>query len=146
MSQHNCTTVVLHCIDWRLAEGDLDQVLEAANLAPKGFDRITLAGAVKNLTSPEHERDRALALKQIELSRKLHGVTRVVLVNHQDCGAYGGSSAFTSQAEELVSHEQELKQAAAIVAETFPELEVISCIATPTPTETSWVVSIRQVG
>ncbi len=54
------------------------------------FDIICIAGGAKTLSSPESESERTFILKQIEISLKLHHTPKLVLMNHSDCGAYGG--------------------------------------------------------
>ena len=52
-----------------------------------------------------------MVLSNINISLKLHDPDLIVLVNHEDCGAYGGSKKFASKEEEEQFHEQELDKA-----------------------------------
>ena len=89
-------------------------------------DPIKVAGGAKCLASPESDSERAFVLEQIRKSMRLHGTTKVILMVHSDCGAYGGLAATFrgDAAAEAAHHEDELKRAAAILAEAIPELEV----------------------
>ena len=68
---------VVRCMDGRLH--DL-----VANLLKKigvdSYDLISIAGATKEDT---------LVVNQIQLSVRLHHTKRIILINHEDCGAYG---------------------------------------------------------
>ncbi|MEK7482413.1 MAG: carbonic anhydrase [Patescibacteria group bacterium] len=76
------------------------------------FDVIRVAGGSKSLASPENESDREFILKQIEISLRLHKAQRIVLMNHSDCGAYGGLKSFGGdEATEKVAHIAELGKA-----------------------------------
>ena len=44
------------------------------------YDRVGIAGGVLDISS---------VLKQIELAVRLHKIRKVILINHEDCGAYG---------------------------------------------------------
>jgi len=113
-------SIVLSCIDYRFWP-------DALSLLEKKygeFDLIELAGGSKNLASPSTEADRTAVLESIKVSVELHGAKRIILTNHLDCGAYGGSKAFDSAEEEIDFHKLELEKAANIVKQTFPELAI----------------------
>ncbi len=64
-------------------------------------------------------------LKQIELSIKLHHTPRVILMNHSDCGAYGGTKGFHDDVdEEFSAHNKELETAKKIIKKRFPKIKV----------------------
>ena len=67
-----------------------------------------MAGGMNNLE---------IILGQIDISVKLHHIQKVVLINHEDCGAYG--EAGTSQ-----KHSEDLKTAKAKIKAIYPDLEV----------------------
>jgi len=56
----------------------------------------------------------------------LHQVEKIVIVNHADCGAYGGSAKFNGDSEaEQKFHEGELRRAKDKSQTQFPDKEVI---------------------
>ena len=145
MKKHSCTTFVLRCMDFRLGAGEIRQVLFEADAVPAHFDEMTVAGGVKSLVTPQLESDRDFILRHIELSRKLHNIKNVVLVNHQDCGAYGGSSALANEGEELKAHSADLRQAAKIIKQRFPDLTVQTYLAKLNPAGKNWVIKLKPV-
>lgn len=97
----------------------------------KNFDPVFCAGGAKNLGDPADPRDRDFVLKQIELSIKLHHTEKVVLMTHEDCGAFGGSKSFGNNFEkELARHKVVLTDAEQVVREKFFGLAVEKDIAT----------------
>jgi carbonic anhydrase len=77
----------------------------------KNIDLVKVAGGAKALAGgPSPERD--FLLNQIKTSARLHGTTRVILMTHRDCGAYGGSKSFADSGAEKNAHEEQLKSAA----------------------------------
>lgn len=94
---HTCKALLLRCLDFRLNEA-IQQWLQKNHLA-NNCDLVSLAGAVKNLK---------IVLGQIEISQRLHGISEVILMNHTDCGAYGGRAAFADSEEERARHQQDL--------------------------------------
>lgn len=73
-----CDALVVSCIDFRL-QAQLDAWLSSV-LGYGRYDRVALAGGVK---------DRGTVLAQVALAARLHGIRLVLLLNHEDCGAYG---------------------------------------------------------
>ena len=80
MAEHTCEAVVVHCIDFRL-QGYLNEWL-TKRFGVKNYDRISWAGGVKDFIYVQG---------QIDISRRLHKVKKIILINHEDCGAYGES-------------------------------------------------------
>ncbi|OGD09858.1 hypothetical protein A2397_04745 [Candidatus Amesbacteria bacterium RIFOXYB1_FULL_44_23] len=78
---HICDAIVVCCIDFRFQKFIRDWTDK--NLAGKTFDLVGYAGSTKDLDT---------ILKQIDISVRLHRITRVVLIHHEECGAYGSES------------------------------------------------------
>ena len=93
----------------------------------KDFDLVSLAGAQKAILD---EDTRATALKQVDLSVELHGSNQVVLISHQDCGAYGGSDAFENWEEERGQYITDMEAAEVIIKEKHADLKVKKMILT----------------
>lgn len=116
---HTCSTLLMQCIDFRF--GKKMKEFRTQNNLLGDSDLVSIAGGPKNLVDPE---TRAFALRQIEISKNLHNMKQVILMNHTDCGAYGGKKAF---ADEKAEHERltsDLREAREIVKAKWPELEV----------------------
>lgn len=101
-----CDVLIVTCFDFRF-QPHFDRWI-AANLEPGNFDRVTMAGGVKDWDAVH---------RQIVMGRRLHGVQRVVLVNHEDCMAYGEEGT-------LKRHRLDLKLARERILEQYPELTV----------------------
>ena len=133
---HYCKALIIHCIDFRLG-GAIKNYL-ARNDLFDNCDVVAVAGAVKNLVAPQQEFDREVLLRQIAISKKLHHITHLILMNHTDCGAYGsprfageagGRSAFTSRDEEKKKHFEDLKTASAMVKKKYSDLKIQTLLA-----------------
>ena len=121
---HNCKAKVVTCMDFRFQKSLLG-LLEKLGLIGN-YDHFSIAGSQKAFID---EDTRAIAMKQVELSKKLHGMTDVYLIAHWDCGAYGGSQAFLSPKQELENYADDLEKARQIILEKFPELNVHKYLA-----------------
>lgn len=119
---HTCSTMILHCMDFRLGSAIRDE-LERRGLLDD-CDIVSLAGAGKAIVSGEPQSWRDTALDMVDLSKKLHGTGTLIIMHHTDCGAYGGHAAFDSIEAEREKHIADMKQAAEIVKSRQPDLNV----------------------
>lgn len=103
---NTCDAVVVTCIDFRF-QAHFDRWL-AAEVGYGNYDRVAIAGAVK---------DWHTVCAQIRVARRLHNVHTVVLVNHEDCGAYGSTCP-------RERHERDLREARMRLRREIPEVTV----------------------
>ena len=106
MTEHVTDAIVVHCIDFRFQKY-LDPWLHE-HLGHDNYDRVSLAGAVFDFYS---------ILKQVEISDRLHKIKKVILINHEDCGAYG-------EAGNYARHKTDLEEAERKIEALFPDLDV----------------------
>ncbi len=118
---HSCEAVVLACIDFRFWRETAEFVEKELNIGT--FDFPSLPGSAKAINECLEDSD--VALQCIGVPIDLHHAKKVVIVNHEDCGAYGGSKAFASQQEEQNFHEKELNKAKNKLGEKYPDKEYI---------------------
>ena len=101
---HHCQAIIIHCIDFRFQ----DHLTDWTKNLKGGFDRLSIAGAVKDLP---------YVISQIDISYRLHHVKEVYLINHEDCGAYGIEGTFKKHKEDLIRAKKAIK-------DKYPELSV----------------------
>lgn len=116
---HHCRALVLHCIDFRL-QAALTDFLDRQALMGDA-DILSLAGGVRSLVM-SNSPDATELFKNVTISYDLHAVRELWLINHTDCGAYGGRSAFSSDAGEWAHHEADLRQAARLIIQRLPDV------------------------
>lgn len=116
---HHWNVLALACIDGRFIERTIDWTVE--NAGPV-FDFRTEVGSSKAIIDSEEDRERFFEV--IATSKKLHDIKEVWLIDHIDCGAYGGSKEFESDLEERNFHIEKLDEAASIVKAQFPFLDI----------------------
>src|SRR6266542_2111535 len=115
---HHVDNLVISCIDFRfrpqIARWMAEQLDDQADL-------VAIAGASKAITD---ESSQKIVLNQIRIAHDLHSITTVHILDHMDCGAYGGSSQFSNREDELAMHTEKLKEAGQIIATHFPGLRL----------------------
>ena len=119
---HSCEAVVLSCIDFRFWRETVEFVEH--ELGIKTCDFPSIPGSAKTIS--ELAEGVNLAMACIGVPINLHHAKKVVIVNHEDCGAYGGSANFKGDSKaEQAFHEQELFNARNKLVETYPDKEYI---------------------
>lgn len=134
-------------MDWRLSPGqvNIDELIIKNNIAEPEFDRVVIGGAAKNLASAQQETDIDFTLRQLDIAVNLHHISKVALINHTDCGAYGGSSKFKNSDEEHQFHYEELKKAAELVSRKYPNLLVQKYLAHLEQKDDKWTAYLVRV-
>lgn len=125
--KHTCATLILHCIDFRFGK-EIKKYLEQRDLLGN-CDIVAVAGVAKNIASPAVENDREFVVRQIDISKKLHDIKEVIVMNHTDCGAYGGRAAFASEEEEKMRHIADMQKAQEIIRAKHSDCTVTTVLA-----------------
>jgi len=124
-------------MDFRL-ESAIDEYLLQENLTDN-VDIISIAGAAKDL----NDGSMGNAVEgQLALSKKLHDVQTIILMNHTDCGGYGGRAAFESIEAERDNHASELTKAAEKLAVEYPDVEIKKILADIKEDETIEILTV----
>lgn len=130
---HKAKALLIRCMDFRFEEA-IEKYLKEHDLLNK-IDIVALAGAGKNIADPDDPHDEDTILHQLDLSEKLHDIHTVIIMNHTDCGGYGGRKAFASDEAEHEKHAADLKKARKIILKSHPKLDVRLVLAKISPAE-----------
>lgn len=103
---HICDSMVICCIDFRFQKFIRD--FTDKELKGKKYDLLGVAGVTKDLDA---------SLVQIDISVRLHKIKQLVIIHHEECGAYGNEST-------PKRHEKDLKIARKAVLKKYPDLQV----------------------
>jgi carbonic anhydrase len=95
MSDNMCDAIVIHCMDFRLQKF-LNDWLEQ-RLGTRNYDRVGLAGGAFDIET---------VTKQAEASKRLHRIKKILLINHEGCGAYGEKGTHERHKADLARAEQ----------------------------------------
>lgn len=121
---HTCKAFIVHCMDFRFGDA-LFGYLKEQHLLCDG-DIVGWAGSAKAFLDDE---TKAFAIRQLELSHDLHKTEEVHLIQHVDCGAYGGSASFSSHDEEVAFQKDQFHKAAQIINAKYPNIRVVGHVA-----------------
>lgn len=114
--------LVISCIDYRfrpiVATWIQDTLHDRADL-------VSVAGASKAPISSESHN---YILEQIRIGQQLHGVNTIHILDHVDCGAYGGSKMHENLDKETNFHKQQCSLASEAIKKEFPDMNIKSYV------------------
>lgn len=110
---------VITCMDGRIQTRTIDQVM--TRFGVRYVDNITSTGAVQHLDGTLTATGEGL-LQSLSVSVQAHGTTQVAVVAHSNCAGNPVSDA---------KQKEQLQNAAVVVAERFPDLEVLTLFFDP---------------
>jgi len=113
------------CIDYRLVD---DAVNFFAKLGlTNEYDTLSLAGASLAAVSPKFPKANAAFWDQLAISKDLHHITKVIFVDHRDCGAYkvafGDKFVGEPPAAETAQHKTVMEAAKTALTQMHPDLK-----------------------
>ncbi len=104
---HSCEALVLTCMDFRFQKQN--HLFISDHMGIKTYDSVSVPGACWYIN---HGGDNGLLLKSMALAVELHNVSKIILINHEDCKTYDGSARFSGDREaEFSFHAKELTKA-----------------------------------
>ncbi len=104
-----CSALVITCSDFRFKRVER-QFAEAANLTDD-YDLIARPGAIRSLVAARNDAAHASMNEEIALLWKLHGFTRVLMLNHTSCRAYDDLVTEENEREIHLAHLQSARTA-----------------------------------
>ena len=109
---HKCESALVTCEDFRLHQrkDGRNYITGFIKKIYSDCDLITRGGGIQDLVRPVNSGFSGSLLRDIEVSVKLHQVSTIYLVNHEDCGAYG-SMDFSTRDKEIAQHKKDLEDA-----------------------------------
>ena len=78
--------LALSCIDYRLFDSTIELLRE--DCCVDAFDHTILAGASLGYNQTEYTCWPNTFIEHVDLAIKLHKITKIVVIDHEDCGAY----------------------------------------------------------
>ncbi|MBC8464766.1 MAG: hypothetical protein H8D63_00070 [Parcubacteria group bacterium] len=123
---HTCTHALITCEDFRLHQRGDGRNYVANFIESLGgeCDLITRGGAIQDLVRPQSEGYKNALIRDLTVSVKKHDVEKIILLNHEDCGAYEAMD-FKAREQELDQHTADLHTAKEVIEKEFPGVEVL---------------------
>jgi carbonic anhydrase len=122
---HRAKVLVLSCIDFRFLTAER-YFLSRRNLWGE-YDWTALAGASLAVTGFPHPSDAEAFWDQLDISYRLHHINKVIVIDHQDCGAYAAMidpNLSKNPELELQVHTDYLNRAYWSIRNRYPDIDV----------------------
>jgi carbonic anhydrase len=78
--------LALSCIDYRLFDATIELLKKSCCV--DAFDHFILAGASLGFNQDEYKNWPPALINHIDLAIQLHHIKKIVVIDHEDCGAY----------------------------------------------------------
>jgi len=123
MSHKKEIGAALSCIDYRLFDTTIELLRKDCHV--DAFDHTILAGASLGYNQNDYETWKQTFIDQIDLAIQLHHIKKIVVIDHEDCGAY---KLFYPQAEhdpklERELHIKNIRKFIASMKKIYPKLQ-----------------------
>jgi carbonic anhydrase len=89
------------------------------------YDLVALAGAALAAVSPKFPSSNAAFWDHVNIAKELHHISRVIVLDHRDCGAYKvafGKDFASDHDAETAQHKAVMLQVKVKLAATHPDL------------------------
>ena len=120
----NYKAVVLSCIDPRF-QPKVFNYLKKKNLTGK-YSSFTIAGGSIGVTAKKFKKWHSTFFDNLSTSIKLHKINKLIVINHQDCGAakiINGNKKFNLLIEKKI-HKDSFRKIKKIINKKFPNLKI----------------------
>lgn len=122
---HGTDVLLLTCMDFRL-QNETVTYMDRRGLRDK-YDHIVLAGASLGVQIDQRPDWGRVFWDHLETALALHHITKVMVLDHLDCGAYKvflGEAAVKTPEQEFLAHAQRLRLLRSAINQQNPMLEV----------------------
>ncbi len=117
-TEHHTKNLVISCMDFRFRP----LVAEWIDVNLNGSaDLVSMAGASAAINN--NSTINAIC-DYVGIGCRLHEVNTIYIIDHMDCGAYGGSAKHASKEDEILMHKNELLKAKDELASRFEGINI----------------------
>ena len=123
LSENTAKAIVLSCIDFRFVN---DEIYFLNKDRKNNFNLFSLAGASLGYNQNTFPEWGVTFDKHVDLSKQLHDIDEIIVVDHMDCGAYRilYDNQSMSKDEEYKLHQKNLNKFKSLIHKKFPSLKV----------------------
>ena len=122
---HTTEALVLNCMDYRLIAPVADY-LDGRGLRGR-YDQIVLAGGAIGVMSDQTSAWAETFWQHVKLARDLHGIRKIIVIDHRDCGAckaFVGQECADEREGETVIHMVWMEALADEIKTREPDLDI----------------------
>ncbi len=117
--------LLLSCMDYRLVD-ETERYMSKRGLRNR-YDHLILAGAALGALTDKYPAWNRTFWEHVDVAIELHGIQKVILMDHRDCGAYKailGEDFAKDLARETEVHASKLRELRKQIQEKHPKLSV----------------------
>lgn len=119
---HHAKAIVYSCMDFRLLD-DIVRFMDSLGYN-NNYDQFILAGASLAFVNDQFQAWKKTGEDHLDLAIKLHGIQKIICIEHEECGAYKMVYPNLKPENEKDQHVQNVIIFENKIKETHPELKV----------------------
>lgn len=126
---HTAPYLLVTCMDFRLRD-EVEKFMEL-RFGPDQYDEVVLPGASLGALNTVFPHWRQTFEDIVKLSVELHQSTRVIFLDHRNCGAYKklkGDACCDDKEKETQAHAEQFQAVRSLLKDKFPALQVETLI------------------
>ncbi len=124
MEAHEAKAFLVTCMDFRFINDEMSYMSEKGYSS--NYDAFVLAGVSIGINQTQYPEWEKTLYEHIQISKNLHHIKKVILLDHLDCGAYKTFlPGFKNEEEERALHVEQLKIAAEKIKKKFSDLKIV---------------------
>jgi hypothetical protein len=126
---HTAPYLLVTCMDFRLRD-EVEKFMEL-RFGPDQYDEIALPGASLGAFNEEFPHWQKTFEDVVQLSIQLHQTSKIIFLDHQDCGAYKklkGEMCCHEKAKETQVHAEQFHAVRSLLHDKFPDLQIETLI------------------
>lgn len=123
LTAHAAKAMLVTCMDFRFRNDAMNYMKEHGY--DVNYDQFILAGVSLGIIQEQNPYWSSSLIEHIEISKKLHHISKLILMDHMDCGAYKTFRPdIKTENDELEAHKENLKLAEDKMKKLFPDLKI----------------------
>lgn len=121
LTAKHASTYLITCMDFRLID-DVCKVMDLMGFN-NNYDHFIVAGGSLGLIQDKFPHWGQTAIDHMEIGLNLHEFRKIMLIDHEDCGAFKKFMPYQNKDEEYSNHKTCMQKAYHTLAKKFPDFE-----------------------
>ena len=116
---HNASTYVISCMDFRLLD-DIVRAMDAMGYN-NNYDQFIVAGSSLGFVQDKFPHWGETVMDHMNIGLSLHNFRSIIIIDHEDCGAFKKFMPYKNKEEEYNNHKDCLQKAYERLSKHFPD-------------------------
>lgn len=122
LTAHHASTYLITCMDFRLLD-DIVKVMDEMGYN-NNYDQFIVAGSSLGFIQDKFPHWGQTVMDHMEIGLSLHQFRNIIIIDHEDCGAFKKFMPYKNKEEELENHKICIQQSYLRLKKKFPDFKL----------------------